>query len=82
LLNHLDAKGARRVEVALRPEDHNMPILPFIDEANFNPNYLKRDLDRLPKRGDKPEWQHNQDYPRELRELPAIDLDDPAFRYA
>lgn len=82
LLNHMDAKGAKRVEVALRPEDHNMPILPFIDEANFNPNYLKRALDRLPKRGDKPEWQHNQDYPRELRELPLIDLDDAAFRYA
>lgn len=82
LLNHMDAKGVRRVEVALRPEDHNMPILPFIDEANFNPNYLKRDLHRLPKRGDKPEWQHNQDYPRELRELPAIDLDDRAFVYA
>jgi cation diffusion facilitator CzcD-associated flavoprotein CzcO len=81
LLNHMDKKGMKRVEVALRPEDHNMPILPFIDEENFNPNYLKRDLHRMPKRGDKPEWQHNQDYPREKEELPLIDLDDKAFVY-
>jgi cation diffusion facilitator CzcD-associated flavoprotein CzcO len=82
LLNHMDERGAHRVEVALRPEDHNMPLLPWIDEKNFNPNYLKRDLDKLPKRGDKPEWQHNQDYWREKDEIPLIDLDDAAFRYA
>ena len=35
----------------------------------------------LPKRGDKPEWQHTQDYWHEKDELPAIDLDDPAFAY-
>ncbi|MCS6986815.1 MAG: NAD(P)/FAD-dependent oxidoreductase [Sphingomonadaceae bacterium] len=81
LLNHMDAKGVRQVEVALRPEDHNMPLLPWIDEENFNPNYLKRALHLLPKRGNKPEWQHNQDYWREKDEFPRIDLDDAAFRY-
>jgi hypothetical protein len=35
----------------------------------------------LPKRGDKPEWQHTQDYWTEKDEFPAIDLDDRAFRY-
>ena len=82
LLNHMDARGASQVEVALRPEDHNMPLLPWISEENFNPNYLKRDLHRLPRRGDKPEWQHNQDYWREKDEIPTIDLDDAAFRYS
>jgi len=62
LLAHMDEKGVRQVEVALRPEDHNMPRLPWIDPENFNPGYLMRDMHLLPKRGDKAEWQHTQDY--------------------
>ena len=76
LLNHMKATGARKVEVALRPEDHNMPLLPWIDPENFNPGYLMRGMHLLPKRGDKPEWQHTQDYWAEKDEFPAIDLDD------
>ncbi len=76
LLNHMKTRGAKRVAVALRPEDKSMPILPWIDPENFNPGYLMRGMELLPKRGDKPEWQHTQDYWRERTELPAIDLDD------
>ena len=47
---------------ALRPEDKDMPLLPWIDPENFNPGYLMRGMHLLPKRGDKPEWQHTQDY--------------------
>ena len=36
----------------------------------------------LPKRGDKPEWQHTQDYWSEKDQIPATDLDDKAFVYA
>ncbi|PWR21744.1 flavin-containing monooxygenase [Zavarzinia compransoris] len=82
LLTHMRAKGAAKVEVRLRPEDADMPLLPFIDGENFNPGYLTRGLHLMPKRGDKPEWQHNQDYWRERKELPAIDLDDGAFVYS
>ena len=81
LLEHMRAKGARKVEVALRPEDHNMPIQDWIDPENFNPGYLTRAMRLLPKRGDKPEWQHTQDYWREKDEFPAIDLDDEVFVY-
>ena len=81
LLAHMQAKGRRSVEVQLRPEDHNMPLLPWIDDENFNPNYLKRALPILPKRGDKPEWQHTQDYWNEKNIFPAIDLEDRAFVY-
>ena len=82
LLKHMKQKGARRVEVALRPEDHNMPLLPWIDTESFNPGYVLRGMHLLPKRGDKPEWQHTQDYWKEKDEFPAIDLDDAAFVYA
>ncbi len=81
LLKHMDAKGARRVMPALRPEDEDMPLLPWIDPENFNPGYIMRGIHLLPKRGNKPEWQHNQDYWSEKDEFPVIDLDDKAFDY-
>jgi len=81
LLRHMDAKGAHRVVPALRPEDKDMPLLPWIDPENFNPGYITRGVHLLPKRGDKPQWQHTQDYWAEKDEFPAIDLDDGTFLY-
>ena len=81
LLNHMKGKDVSRVEVTLRPEDEGMELLPWIETDNFNPGYLMRGLDQLPKRGDKPEWRHNQDYWRERVEIPAIDLDGAEFLY-
>jgi cation diffusion facilitator CzcD-associated flavoprotein CzcO len=81
LLKHMGEKQAHRVEVGLRPEDKDMKLLPWIDPENFNPGYLMRGIHLLPKRGDKREWQHTQDYWNEKNELPAIDLDDKAFVY-
>ena len=43
---------------------------------------LLRSLDRLPRRGDTPEWQHSQDYFYESEAIPAIDLTDPVFAYS
>ena len=81
LLQHMKQIGAKKVTPALRPEDHNMLLLPWIDPENFNPGYMMRGMHLLPKRGDKPEWQHNQDYWAEKDEFPAIDLKDGAFVY-
>ena len=58
-----------------------MPLLPWIDPENFNPGYLMRGMHLLPKRGDKPEWQHTQDYWTEKDAFPAIDLTGPEFTY-
>jgi hypothetical protein len=77
----MEKKGAFRVTVALRPEDEDMPLLPWIDTDNFNPGYMLRGMHLLPKRGDKPEWAHTQDYWKEKDEIAAIDLDDAAFVY-
>jgi monooxygenase len=81
LLKQMDAKGAKRVDVQLRPEDRDMPLLKWIEDDNFNPNYLMRDLDKMPRRGDKPEWRHNQHYWVERNEFPLIDLDGAEFVY-
>ncbi|MFO1118060.1 MAG: NAD(P)/FAD-dependent oxidoreductase [Beijerinckiaceae bacterium] len=81
LLKHMKDKGKRRVEVALRPEDEGLEPKPWLDEENFNPGYMLRSMHLLPKRLDKPEWQHSQDYWAEKTEIPNTNFDDPAFRY-
>jgi cation diffusion facilitator CzcD-associated flavoprotein CzcO len=81
LLPHMRKKGAKSVTVALRPQDKDMAISSWIDPENFNPGYLMREMHLLPKRGDKPEWQHTQDYWAEKDDFPAIDLDEVTFRY-
>jgi cation diffusion facilitator CzcD-associated flavoprotein CzcO len=81
LLNHMKEIGARKATPTLRPEDEDMPLLPWIDPENFNPGYLMRSMHLLPKRGDKPEWQHTQDYWTEKDQFPAADLDDGIFVY-
>lgn len=81
LLKHMDARGADKVSVALRPEDEGMEIQPWMDPDDFNPGYIMRSMHLLPKRGSKPEWQHTQDYWREKDEIPAIDLDGAEFVY-
>ena len=81
LLNHMKATGAKSVEPALREQDKDMPLSDWMDEDNFNPNYLRRAMPILPRRGDKREWQHTQDYWREKDDFPAIDLEDEVFLY-
>jgi cation diffusion facilitator CzcD-associated flavoprotein CzcO len=81
LLAHMDAKGARSITVQPRPEDADMQILPWINAEEFNPGYLIRDMHKMPKRGDRPEWGHTQDYWIEREDLPRIDLDGAEFTY-
>jgi cation diffusion facilitator CzcD-associated flavoprotein CzcO len=81
LLNHMKATGAESMVPKLRAQDQEMPLLDWMDEDNFNPNYLKRAMSILPQRGDKREWQHTQDFWLEKDEFPAIDLEDDVFDY-
>lgn len=81
LLKHMDAKGVRRVTPQLRDQDRELPQLPWMDEDNFNPNYLMRAMHLLPKRLDRPEWQHTQDYWNERHVIPAIDLEDGSLDF-
>jgi cation diffusion facilitator CzcD-associated flavoprotein CzcO len=81
LLKHMDETGVAAVTPQLRPEDSDMPLLPWIDPEDFNPGYIMRGLHLLPKRGDKQEWQHNQDYWNDKNVFPAINYRDPIFRY-
>jgi len=81
LLRHMDERGWKRVEPRLRPEDEDMALGPWVDEAEFNPGYLTRGLHRMPRAGAKREWRHSQDYWGEKDEFPKIALDGPEFAY-
>ena len=82
LLEHMQEHGYKKVVPALRPEDQDMAIKPWIDPENFNPGYLMRGMHLMPKSGDKPDWQHTQDYWTEKDEIPNLDLTDKAFKYS
>jgi cation diffusion facilitator CzcD-associated flavoprotein CzcO len=81
LLKHMDEHNVKSVTPVLGAKEHNMPKLDWIDEDNFNPNYLKRSMHLMPKRGEDRDWQHTQDYWREQDEFPAIDLEGENFKY-
>ena len=81
MLNHIQAKGAASIEVALRDEDKGMEIHDWWDPEDFNPAYLERAVPFLPRRGTTRDWQHTQDYWREKDEFPAIDLEGEEFVY-
>ncbi len=81
LLKHMKATGTQRVTPQLRPEDSDMPLGPWMDPDNFNPGYLMRGQHLLPRSGNKPEWQHTQDYWMEKDTLPNAPFDDGCLRF-
>ncbi|WP_408585997.1 flavin-containing monooxygenase [Novosphingobium sp.] len=83
LLQHMDEKGRSEINIVVPEGLGDEALLPWIEDDNFNPGYLVRDMDKLPKRlGDRPEWRHTQDYWREAEDIPAIDLDGAEFAYS
>ena len=76
LLGHMDELGATSVTPQLRDQDRDADLLEWIDPEYFNPGYLMRSIHLMPKRLDRPEWQHSQDYWMERDTLPLVDLDD------
>lgn len=83
LLRHMEDKRASQVNITLPDSGTQDPLLPWIEPENFNPGYLMRDVDKMPKRvGDRPEWRHTQNYWKEKEDIPAIDLDGPEFIFS
>ena len=83
LLRHMDLKGASEVKIVVPAGLAGEALLPWIEDDNFNPSYLVRDMDKLPKRlGEQPEWRHTQDYWREAVDIPAINLEGEEFAYS
>ncbi len=81
LLQHMDEMGASVVVPALRPDERDMVLGPWVDPEDFNPGYVMRNLHLMPKQGDHDPWRHVQDYAIDRRDLPGVDLDDGALLY-
>jgi hypothetical protein len=77
LLTHMTQTGSRRVTVQLRPEDEDMPLLPWIDPENLNPRYLVRGMHAAPS----PNGSTARTTRSEKGEFPAIELAGPEFSY-
>jgi cation diffusion facilitator CzcD-associated flavoprotein CzcO len=82
LLQRLDRTNASRVEVRRRPQDEALPELDWIDPDDFNPGYLLRSLNVLPKRLAAPEWTTNRHYSVEAVEFRNLDLGGEEFVYS
>jgi cation diffusion facilitator CzcD-associated flavoprotein CzcO len=76
LFDEMRKVGATSVIPQLRPEDLDDPVRPWVNEEDFNPGYLMRSMALMPKRLDKPEWCHSQDYWREREAIPLANLRD------
>jgi cation diffusion facilitator CzcD-associated flavoprotein CzcO len=76
LVKHMDQHELRSVVPALRPEDQDMTLSPWVRPDNFNPGYLARGMHQLPRQGDRAPWLHLQDYSTDKNYLPVAALDD------
>jgi monooxygenase len=76
LLDHMDERGATMVVPALREEEQDMPLGPWVDPDNFNPGYLTRSMHLMPKQGAHDPWRLLHDYTLEQELLPNADLED------
>ncbi|GAA1214834.1 flavin-containing monooxygenase [Pseudonocardia alaniniphila] len=82
LLAHMAEKKATVAVPTLRPQDADMPLLPWIDPENFNAGYVMRSQHLMFKQGDREPWSHLHEYAQERQMLPAADLDDGALAYS
>lgn len=81
MLDHMDARDARSITPKIPQQDRDMPLRPWIDPEDFNPGYIMRSLDQLPRQGDRQPWIMTQDFFRDRVDLPEADLDDGTLIY-
>ncbi|MGV9410657.1 flavin-containing monooxygenase [Nocardia sp. NPDC003693] len=75
LLRHMDANG---YATATPVRDPSVGTAPFMD---FEPGYVLRALDRLPKQGDRAPWKLTMNYLRDVPKLRYGRVTDPALRF-
>ncbi len=81
VLRYMDEHNLRIVLPQLRPEDQSDEVKDWITPDEFNPSYLVRSMSKMPKRLDKPEWRHTQDYWLEKDLFPSLDVAEECLHY-
>ena len=79
LLNHMSATGTVQCTPRLRSEDHAMPPSPWIE--GFSSGYMQRDMDKLPKQGDREPWINPQSYTRDRKLFLKDPIVDGVMRF-
>lgn len=74
LLNHMRSIGAVRATPRLRPEDRDMPQLPWID--GFSAGYMQRTMHLMPRQGDHEPWVNPQLISRDKKMIVKSPIDD------
>ena len=76
LINYMDEKGYK--QCCPRLNDPTVELKPFMD---FNPGYVMRVLDQLPKTGSKEPWKVEQNYFYDKKMLEKGSLEDDAMEF-
>jgi monooxygenase len=82
LFRHMDERGATVVTPVLRSGEDTMPTRPWTDPADFNPGYLMRSIDQVPRQGDRLPWRGTDlGFLEERDILPAADFEDGTLSF-
>jgi cation diffusion facilitator CzcD-associated flavoprotein CzcO len=76
LINHMDANGHR---VAVAPRDPSVAERPFMD---FEPGYVLRSLDSLPKQGERAPWRLSMSYIIDVFKIRRERVDDGVLQFS
>ena len=79
LLHAMEGRGSTMVVPALRADETDMELQPWVDPENFNPGYLTRSVHLMPKQGDREPWQLLHDYGIEKELFAAVVFEDGAL---
>jgi monooxygenase len=82
LLEHMSERDATMVTPVLRDGEASMPLRPWLDPDDFNPGYLLRSIDRVPRQGDRLPWRGaDLGYLDEREILPSTDFEDGTLSF-
>jgi len=79
LLNQMRATGTVQCTPRLRPSDRTMPARPWI--VGFEPGYMKREMHRFPKQGDREPWMNPQHYATDKKMFMKAPVDDGVMQF-
>jgi len=82
IIDHMHKQGVQVVTPRLRPEDTDMPRLPWGDPENFNAGYIMRAQHLMFRQGDRAPWQQGIEYAQEKDLLPTVQPQEDALVYA
>ena len=79
LISHMNSNNYSKI--ILNKNNIDDKLLPWIDQNIFNPGYMMRNIDTMPRRSNNKDWQYDHDFWNDREFMPNIDLNSDIFRY-